>query len=180
MSTTNEPLDALALFQAQQERAGALKERLVADQARVATLLAPFTTEPEATVALDLDERGLLLGVRIERDVEATADGVRRAFADAAVTARLARPTLPIEAVDAILATGLTTDDQTVTVWDDLRQVSVSALFGDLVALDGTDQWLTSTPTDVMADEILRIGLQAVRRSDRFDRFTSEEGRDRG
>lgn len=173
MMPAHDPSNLLESLRAQQERATALAERLRVDQARAEELIAPFAPAEEAIATLRTDERGLLIAVAIERRPDATADGVRRAFADAAVTSRLARPTLPLEAIDAMLADPSGEHD-TVTVWDDLRQVGVSARFGDIVAVDGSDQWLTTTPANVMAEEILRIAHEAIRRSDRFDRFTTE------
>ncbi|MFF7682433.1 hypothetical protein ACFZA2_06680 [Microbacterium sp. NPDC007973] len=173
--------DALSLFRAQQERIAELTPKFEAAEERVRELLSPLAPPADAHATIRIDERGLVSAVTLERAEGATAESVTAAFSDAAVAARLGGPPLPLEAADALLTLAARGETgPVVTVADDLHQFRVMAQYGAILGVDGTPAWLTQTPVDVIADEVLRIGRKAALASDSFDRFSESEGESRG
>lgn len=175
------------------ERLESLRERGLRGQAelreRVAQFeakFADFVPPSPASARVVLDTRGFPTRVELE-STGATADEIRTALIAAFLAARAERPTLPREAAEPLLAALRSADggapghaaahirSEGVSVSDDLGQVTVTALFGDVTAIEADDTWLSqSRPEDVAAD-VLALAQRAATASDRFGRFTEEE-----
>lgn len=167
----------------------ALREDGVRAQAdisrRVAELRAkyddPFPAA-EVTATVRADERGFPTAVDLTLD-DAAAEpaAVRLALFQAFLAARIEHPSLPVaavgELVDIVGAAAPGRDvlaERGVPVTNDLGQVTVTGLLGDIVAIDAQDAWLTRTPADAIADEVLRTAQRAALASDTHGRFSEE------
>lgn len=146
------------------------------DAAEVATV--------RASVALDT--RGFPTALDLSVEGRVTPDQLRGALTAAFVDARTANPSLPVEAAgplaESIRAAASAPEGPTaalrargVAVSNDLGQATVTALFGDVIAIDATDAWLAASRPEALAEEILALAQRAARESDRFDRFVEEE-----
>ncbi len=162
-----------------------LTTRLEALQAELGDAVPSSPVEARVT----LDERGYPLAVElIDPTGSAAPDQVRAALTTAFLTARAARPSLPVEALEPLLAAirSAGADPQHAadhiaaageTVGNDLGQAAVTAVFGDVTAVHARDDWLQhSRPADIAA-EILTLAQRAATASDRFDRFGKEDNR---
>jgi hypothetical protein len=180
--TTNaQPRNILERFAALEKRSEQLRQRLEATEREVQEKLAPYMPVNPVDARVDLDERGLLAGVHLRRGEGATPAQIRAALNDAVLAARLRHPRLPADAVPLLL-TALRRGDggPRTEVSDGFAQLTVTAQFGDVVEITGTDSWLSATPDDVIAAEVLRVGQLAARESDQFGRFTEGEEEIRG
>lgn len=164
---------------------GDLTARLDALQARLGDAVAPSPVHADVA----LDERGYPLAVQLTDDTgTGTPDQVRAALTAAFLAARAERPSLPAEALDPMMAAlqSAAADPKHAadrlaeageTLWNDLGQAGVTALFGDVTAVHARDDWIQRTrPADIAA-EILELAQRAARASDRFGRFTEEDHR---
>jgi hypothetical protein len=176
-------LDALRTRGQQMETA--LRERFAAVQAQ----LGEATDAVSARVTVD--ERGFPVSLDlVDESGAASPDQVRAALTTAFVAARTANPSLPVEAVEPLLESirAAAADParaaerlaaQGVTLSNDLGQVSVTALYGDVTTVDAKDAWLQSVPTADIAADVLGLAQRAATASDRFGRFSEKED-DRG
>jgi hypothetical protein len=171
-----QPKNILERFAALEQRSEQLRQRLEATQREVQEKLAPYTPPNPVDAHVDLDERGLLAAVQLTRGEGATPAQVRGALNQAVLTARIRHPRLPADAVPLLL-TALRRGEggPRTEVSDGFKQLTVTAQFGDVIQITGTDSWLSTTPDDVIASEVLRVGRLAALESDQFGRFTPEE-----
>jgi len=162
-----------------------LMARLDALQARAADA-APLSS---AQARVMLDERGYPLSVELtDATGAATPDQVRAALTAAFLAARAERPSLPADALDPLMTVlqSASADPSHAaeriaeageTIWNDLGQAGVTALFGDVTAVHARDEWIQrNRPADIAA-EILNLAQRGAMASDRFGRFTEEENR---
>ncbi|MCR2794349.1 hypothetical protein NQ156_14870 [Microbacterium sp. zg.Y625] len=181
--------DLLERLEAFRARGARLQEDLTARLAAVQAQLGDAIPPSSAHARVTLDGRGYPVAVDLTDDTgAATPDEVRTALTTAFLTARAERPTLPPEALDPLMAVlhSAAADPQHAadriadagdTVWNDLGQAGVTALFGDVTAVHARDEWIQrNRPADIAA-EVLTLAQRAATASDRFGRFTEEENR---
>lgn len=181
--------DLLERLEAFRARGIRLQEDLTARLTAVQVKLGDAVASSSAHARVTLDERGYPVAVELTDDTgSATPDEVRAALTAAFLMARAERPTLPPEAQDPLMAVlkSAAADPQHAadriadagdTVWNDLGQAGVTALFGDVTAVHARDEWIQrNRPADI-ADEVLVLARRAATSSDRFGRFTEEAHR---
>jgi hypothetical protein len=123
-----------------------------------------------------VDSRGMLTGVRLDRRGSQDPRQIIDALNTAAVVSGSRRTGMPAKAAEALLtALAESTEVPSATASNDLREVSATAQFGDVVAVSASPDWLARTPDAHVADEILEVGRAAARLSDSHDRFPAAE-----
>ncbi|MCR2784677.1 MULTISPECIES: hypothetical protein [unclassified Microbacterium] len=164
---------------------GDLTARLDAVQARLGDAVEPSPVHADVT----LDERGYPIAAELTDATGAgTPDQVRAALTAAFLAARAERPRLPAEAVDPLMsvlqsaaADPQHADDRIAeagkTVWNDLGQAGVTAVFGDVTAVHAREDWIQRNHPAAIAAEILALAQRAATASDMFGRFTEEDSR---
>lgn len=132
-----------------------------------------FDTHGSSHAAVELDARGFVTGFQFsgaksERSPEEYLGAINAAFQLAH-----ARVELPPQAVSASLSALVAGGEPpSVTIEDDLRQLSVTASFGTVRQITATDRWLKSLSDDAIDAEILRLAQHAAVASDTYERFT--------
>lgn len=178
------------------ERLTAFRERGLRQQAELGSRLAAVearlgTASPadSARATVTLDARGFPTGIDLSVDGAPTPDQLRAALISAFVTARAASPTLPVEAAgplaEAVQEAASSPDGPAAalaargaSVSNDLGQATVTALFGDVVAIDAQDAWVAGSRPEALAADILALAQRAAHASDRFGRFVEKEDND--
>lgn len=176
------------------ERLEALRERgrrieadFAARLADVEAKIAGAVPPNPASARVDIDDRGFPVALElVDASGQATPDQLRAALTTAFAAARTVGSPMSTESAERFAAvfSSIAADpataaqrfaDEAVTVSNDLGQTHVTALFGDVTAVDAQDAWLTNSRTHDIASEILALAQRAALASDRFGRFTEKE-----
>lgn len=143
-------------------------------QKEVEEELAKYITPNPVTVRVALAENGLIEGLEVESpSVDVEPGDYLEAINTAILLAQAQAPTLSTEATRALLDAALNSvDPPSEKVTNDLNEVTVVAVFGDIRAVEAKPSWLQAASDRTIASEVLRIAQQAAQKSDQFGRFS--------